>query len=113
MDECKFLAGGTLAGAGFRQTDAELTRERDSRVAALQRERDLRVGGEGAAGGGRGLHSSTVRLNLSAFCGIGVHVGVVDGMFGRFQGVQVVPVVRFASTKIDIRGHRGRGLRRG
>jgi hypothetical protein len=26
---------------------------------------------------GRGLHSSTFRLNLSAFCGIGVHLGVV------------------------------------
>jgi len=26
---------------------------------------------------GRGLHSSTFRLNLSAFCGMGVHVGVV------------------------------------
>jgi hypothetical protein len=25
----------------------------------------------------RGLHSSTFRLNLDAFCGIGVHVGVV------------------------------------
>ena len=25
---------------------------------------------------GRGLHSSTFRLNLSAFCGIGVHLGV-------------------------------------
>jgi hypothetical protein len=27
--------------------------------------------------GTRGLHSSTFRLNLSAFCGIGVHSGVV------------------------------------
>jgi len=26
---------------------------------------------------GRGLHSSTFRLNFSAFCGIGVHLGVV------------------------------------
>jgi hypothetical protein len=26
---------------------------------------------------GRGLHSCTFRLNLSTFCGIGVHVGVV------------------------------------
>jgi hypothetical protein len=26
---------------------------------------------------GRGLHSSTFRLNLSAFCGIGVHTGGV------------------------------------
>ena len=28
-------------------------------------------------GGGRGLHSSTIRLNVSAFCGTGVHLGVV------------------------------------
>ena len=27
--------------------------------------------------GGRGLHSSTFRLNLSAFCRIGVHSGIV------------------------------------
>jgi len=26
---------------------------------------------------GRGLHSSGFQLNLSAFCGIGVHVGIV------------------------------------
>jgi hypothetical protein len=26
---------------------------------------------------GRSLHSSTSRLNSSAFCGIGVHLGVV------------------------------------
>jgi len=26
---------------------------------------------------GRGLHSSTFRLNVSAFCGIRVHSGVV------------------------------------
>jgi len=26
---------------------------------------------------GRGLHSSTFRLNISAFCGTGVHLGVV------------------------------------
>jgi hypothetical protein len=31
---------------------------------------------------GRGLHLSTLRLNLSAFCGIGVHSGVVEGFFG-------------------------------
>jgi len=29
---------------------------------------------------GRGLHSSTFRLNVSAFCGRGVHVGVVWGL---------------------------------
>jgi len=38
------------------------------------------AGGDGAAAGpphGRGLHSSTFRLNLSAFNVIGVHLGVV------------------------------------
>jgi hypothetical protein len=29
---------------------------------------------------GRGLHSSTFRLNLSAFCGIRVYLGVVEGV---------------------------------
>ena len=36
---------------------------------------------------GRGLHSSTFRLNLSAFCGIGVRLGVVQGMLRRCNGV--------------------------
>ena len=35
---------------------------------------------------GRGSHSSTFRLNLSPFCGIGVHLGLVQGVFGRCQG---------------------------
>jgi len=35
----------------------------------------------------RGLHSSTFRLNFSAFCGIGMHSGVVLGVFRRCQGV--------------------------
>jgi hypothetical protein len=36
--------------------------------------------------GGRGLHSSTFRLNLSALCGIRVQVGIVEGMFKTFRG---------------------------
>jgi len=32
------------------------------------------------------VHSSTLRFNLSAFCGIGVHVGVLQGVFRRCQG---------------------------
>jgi hypothetical protein len=36
---------------------------------------------------GRGSHSSTSQLNLSAFCGIGVHLVVVYGVFRRCQGV--------------------------
>ena len=35
----------------------------------------------------RGLHSSTVRLNLSAFCRIGVHSRIVEWVFRRCQGV--------------------------
>ena len=35
---------------------------------------------------GRGSHSSTFRLNLSAFRGIGVQLGVVQGVFRRRQG---------------------------
>jgi hypothetical protein len=48
------------------------------------------LGGGGSVGGGaggRGLHSSTFRLNLSALCGIGVHLGVVQGLCRRCQGV--------------------------
>jgi len=37
---------------------------------------------------GRGLRSSTFRLNLSAFCGIRVHVGFGLGLFRRCQGMQ-------------------------
>jgi len=36
---------------------------------------------------GRGLHSSTFRLKLSAFCGIGVYLGVTYGVSRRCQGV--------------------------
>jgi hypothetical protein len=32
---------------------------------------------DGSSGGGRGLHSSTFRLNVSALRGIGVHLGGV------------------------------------
>jgi len=41
----------------------------------------------GRRGVGRGLHSSTFRLNLSALCGMWVHAGVVEGVFRRCQGV--------------------------
>ena len=36
---------------------------------------------------GKGLHSFTSWLNLSAFCGIGVHSGVIEEVFRRCQGV--------------------------
>ena len=35
----------------------------------------------------RGSHSSTFRLNLRAFCGIGVHLGVTWGVLKRCQRV--------------------------
>ena len=35
---------------------------------------------------GRGLHSSTFRLNLSAFCGRGVHYGSFRGCLGGDRG---------------------------
>ena len=49
-----------------------------------------RVAREG--GGGRGLHSSTVQLNLSALYGIGVahrgNVARVEGVLGGVEGVE-------------------------
>jgi hypothetical protein len=39
--------------------------------------------GAGGGHGGRGLHSSTFRHNVSAFCGIGVQLGIVYGVFRR------------------------------
>ena len=51
---------------------------------------------------GRGLHSSTFRLNLSAFCGIGVHLGFVWEVprrcLGVLGGVQGVFCVRNGSS---------------
>ena len=35
----------------------------------------------------RGLHSSTFRLTLSAYCRTGVHSGIVQGVIRRCQGV--------------------------
>jgi len=36
---------------------------------------------------GRGLHSSTFRLNVSAFCGIGVHLGIFYAVLRRCYGI--------------------------
>jgi hypothetical protein len=38
------------------------------------------------SGTGRGLHSSTFRLNFSAFCGIEVHQGLFRGCLGGVRG---------------------------
>jgi hypothetical protein len=35
---------------------------------------------------GRGLHSSTFRFNVSAFCGIGGAFSDCEGVFRRFRG---------------------------
>jgi len=35
----------------------------------------------------RSLHSSTFRLNLSTFCGMGVHVGMFRGCLGGVRGL--------------------------
>ena len=44
--------------------------------------------GSGSGGGGsRGLNSAIFRLNLSAFCRIGVHSGIVQGFSRRYEGV--------------------------
>jgi hypothetical protein len=56
----------------------------DDLAAAARRKYVLRFGDNKA---GACLHSSTFRLNLSAFCGIGVPVGVVEEVFRRCQGV--------------------------
>jgi hypothetical protein len=40
-----------------------------------------------ALAAGRGSHSPASRLNLSAFCEIGLHSGVVEGMCRRCQGL--------------------------
>ena len=42
-----------------------------------------------------------------------LNISILSSWISIWDIGQVVPVVRFASTKIDIRGHRGRGLRRG
>jgi hypothetical protein len=46
--------------------------------------------GDEAKGAGRGLHSSTFRLNVSAFCGIGGAIGgyqgVVEAVLGALMG---------------------------
>ena len=52
---------------------------------------------------GRGLHSSTFRLNVSAFYGIEVHLGGLEGMLTRFKGVcEGVIRVNFASETAQI-----------
>ena len=48
---------------------------------------------------GRGLHSSTFRLNVSAFCGIGEGcLGGVSGVFGGMRGKLGVFCVRNGSS---------------
>ena len=51
--------------------------ERKAAAEAVAQRRDV---------AGRGLHSSAFRLNLSAFYGIGVHLGAVQGVLGGVRG---------------------------
>ena len=60
----------------------------------------------------RGLHSSTFRLNLIAFCGIGVHSGVVLGgvheVSGATKEYQGVFRVYFVSETAQVELRSGR-----
>ena len=56
---------------------------------------------------GWGLHSSTFRLNLSAFCGIGVHSGVVQGGVGVREVCGVFRVYFVSETaQVELRSGR-------
>jgi hypothetical protein len=55
--------------------------------------------------GGRGLHSSTFRLNVSALCGIG---GALGGCVGGVYGVLGVPTVSFLSETAQVELNSGR-----
>ena len=64
---------------------------------------------------GRGLHSSTFRLNLSAFRGIGVHLGVIYGVsrgclggVRGYEGDQGVCRVCFVSETAQVELKSGR-----
>ena len=56
-------------------------------AAAAVAEAEAKVAAVTAAGThSRGLHFSAFRLDASDFCGIGVHLGVVQGVFGGCLG---------------------------
>jgi len=56
-----------------------------------KKEKDKHKGGGGGGGGGRGLHSSTLQLNVSALYGIGAaRRGCTARLRGMFWGVQGV-----------------------
>jgi len=73
------FAGGGGAAGGARKYDAYS----DSQKAEL-RPMVLRFL---AGDGGGAIHSSTFRLNISAFCGTGAHLGVVQGVIMGCQGI--------------------------
>jgi len=84
-----------VAASHLEDTVGQRLAEADEQVVVVGAEVDRAA--EGVHGGAavahavaplaRGLLSSTFRLNLSAFCGIWVHLGVVQGLFRRCQGV--------------------------
>jgi len=87
VDECKPLAGGAPQEVPAHDVRGEVRR------AALR-------------GGGRGLHSSTLQLNLSALYGIGGArrdcVARVKGVLGGVQGVQGVQGVVSCQTRLKL-----------
>ena len=81
MDECKPLLGGKMRDFGHALADEEVAHShRDGRMALETAERVKQEGG-------RGLHSSTSQLNLSALCGIGdVRKGLCSPCSGGVRG---------------------------
>jgi len=76
------VADGTDGGGGGLRDRRQLQEvHRQLRAPRAQGQAGRRHGRHGGDGkpGGRGLHSSTFRLNVSAFCGIG---GVLGGCIG-------------------------------
>jgi hypothetical protein len=59
---------------------------------------------------GRGLHSSTFLLNLSALCGIGVSIGAVWGCFGGSSGCWRMSRVCLVSETAHVKLETGRVL---
>jgi len=58
---------------------------------------------------GRGLHSSTIRLNVSALCGIGgARRGCLGGVYRGCQGYSGVSGVYFVSETAQVELKSGR-----
>ena len=90
VDQCKPLELGCLKLAHLRARALQQMQQKKSGGGG---------GGDGGGGAGRGLHSSTVRLNLSALCGTR---GARRGCVARVKGVSgvcgVFPCVSHGSS---------------